>query len=47
MTAWNLLGGEIDWKGVEIVGEMLGFEDPELLIRGLTCIRNHFEMKRG
>lgn len=43
---WNLLGGTIDWRGVELWAEVLGVEDPELLMRGLVQIRNHFEDRR-
>lgn len=36
------MGGEIDWNAVGPVAEMLGIEDPALLVHGLTHVRNHF-----
>lgn len=45
-AVWNLLGGRIDWHGVEIMCEMIGADDPELIIRGLAQIRDHFQEKR-
>jgi hypothetical protein len=40
-----MLGGKIDWFGVEVLCEMLGVMQPEHVIRGLIQIRKHFEDK--
>ena len=42
IRAWNLLGG-LDWAGLEPVMDLIGFDDPELLIHGLTTLRDHFQ----
>jgi hypothetical protein len=39
IRAWNLMGG-IDWAGLPVVAEMLGFDDPEILITQLAQIRD-------
>lgn len=36
------MGGEIDWNGLELLAEIKGVKDIELLITGLTTIRDHF-----
>jgi hypothetical protein len=42
IEAWNWMGGKVDWAGVPVICEMLGFDDPETLIRGLVQIQEHF-----
>jgi len=39
IRAWNMLGG-LDWKGVEVVAEILGIDDIETLITHLCVIRD-------
>lgn len=39
IRAWNLLGG-IDWAGLPLVAEILGYDDIELLITQLVVIRD-------
>ena len=39
VKAWNLLGG-IDWAGLPLVAEILGYDDIELLITQLVVIRD-------
>jgi hypothetical protein len=39
VRAWNLLGG-IDWAGLPLVAEILGYDDIELLITQLVVIRD-------
>lgn len=46
VEAWNLLGGEVQWAGIEPICEMLGIDDPELLIRGLVQVRDHFRAQQ-
>lgn len=41
IIAWNMLGAKIDWTGLEIVSEILGITDIELLISQLIVIRDH------
>lgn len=40
MRAWYLLGG-MDWAGIPLVAEILGYDDMELLITQLAHIRSH------
>lgn len=40
-----MLGGKIDWAGVEVLCELFGVQDPEPVIRALIQIRRHFEEK--
>lgn len=48
VEAWNLMGGSLDWQALPIVCEMLSVEDPDLLVRGLAQIREHFrEVERA
>lgn len=41
------MGGQIDWKAVEILGPMLGMDDPEIFITELLAIRDHMERQRN
>jgi hypothetical protein len=44
LRAWNHLAtgmGGIDWAGLPIVAELLGFDDPEALIELLLTIKTH------
>jgi hypothetical protein len=41
IRAWNTLGGRIDWIGIDVVSELLGIEDIEMLIAQLETIRDH------
>ncbi len=38
VRAWNLLGG-VEWAGIELVAETLGYTDLELLMHQLVVIR--------
>jgi hypothetical protein len=38
VRAWNLLGG-VEWGGIEMVAETLGYTDLELLMHQLVVIR--------
>lgn len=38
VAAWNLMGGLV-WEALPVVCEILGVDDPELLIRQLVVIR--------
>lgn len=40
VRAWNLLGG-MDWSGIPVIAEMLGFDDIEMLVAQLVVIRDH------
>lgn len=40
VQAWNLFGGAIAWEGVGLMCDILGFDDPEILVRGLAVIRD-------
>ncbi|HSH47553.1 MAG TPA: hypothetical protein VK991_03070, partial [Halomonas sp.] len=42
VAIWNLMGGEIDWQALPLLAEIKGVKDIELLITGLTTIRDHF-----
>lgn len=35
------MGGEIDWAAVDVIAELLGVGDVELLIYHLVAIRDH------
>ncbi|HET8870271.1 MAG TPA: hypothetical protein VFM48_07485 [Aquabacterium sp.] len=41
ITAWNLMGGCIDWAALPLIAEMLGINDPEALVLDLVTIRDH------
>lgn len=40
IQAWNMLGGELNWNGLELVAEALGIKDIEWLMRMLITIRD-------
>lgn len=42
LAIWNLMGGEIDWAALPLLAEMKGVQDIDLVIIGLTAIRDHF-----
>lgn len=42
LDIWNLMGGEINWAALPLLAEMKGVQDIEMLIIGLTAIREHF-----
>lgn len=42
IQCWNLLGGEVHWEAIEAVAAIVGVEDIDGLVRGLTQIRDHF-----
>jgi hypothetical protein len=44
IEAWNMLGG-LDWSGLEMVADILGIDDIELLIGQLMAIRD-FQAKK-
>lgn len=39
IRAWNMLGG-MDWSGMTLVANVLGYDDMELLMLQLETIRN-------
>lgn len=41
IRAWNMMGGQIDWNGLETVADILGINDIERLVAQLETIRNH------
>ncbi len=41
IRAWNMLGGKIDWAGLDLVAELLGVIDIEGLVGDLMLIRDH------
>lgn len=43
--AWALMGG-LDWAAVPLAFEVLGIEDPELVLAGLYTVREHFDAAR-
>lgn len=45
VRAWNMLGGKIDWSGLELVAELLGVHDIESLVADLMLIRDHKEIE--
>lgn len=42
MRAWNMMKG-IDWNALPIVCEIIGVDDPELMIAQLISIRDSQE----
>lgn len=36
-----MMGGRIDWAAVPIVGEFLGVQDYDELIRDMLCVLEH------
>lgn len=40
VRAWNLLGG-LEWSGLEIVANILGIEDIEMLVVQLKALRDN------
>ena len=40
MQAWNLMGGEVNWGAVDAICEMLAYNDPERLVRGVCYVRD-------
>jgi hypothetical protein len=43
IRAWNMLGG-LDWAGLDVVMDVIGIDDPELLIAQLVVLRSNPEM---
>lgn len=41
--AWHMLGQRLDWQGLEVVCEILGVDQPEVLVAGLIQVRDHWE----
>lgn len=41
------MGGTIDWAGLPLVADLLGFDDLELLIVQLAAIRDFQAARRG
>lgn len=41
-----MLGYRLDWQGLEIVCEILGVENPELLVVSLIQLRDHLEEQK-
>lgn len=46
IRAWNLLGG-MEWSGIPFVAELLGYDEPDLLVMQLEAIRNRQSRDRG
>lgn len=40
IKAWNWMDGKIDWDGLELVADLLGIEDLEILVEQLTALRD-------
>lgn len=40
IRAWQLMGNAIEWGALEIVAELLGIDDVEVLILELAAIRD-------
>lgn len=40
LKAWNLLGGMLDWMGVDWVAAYLGIDDVDGLVRDLILLRD-------
>lgn len=34
-----MMGGEIDWQGVDVLAAVAGIDDVDLLVRGLLAVR--------
>jgi hypothetical protein len=43
IRAWNMLGG-LDWAGLDTVLDVLGIDEPEILIAQLVVLRSNPEM---
>lgn len=43
VTAWNWMGGTIDWNALPVIVEMLGISDVDLLIHQLIALRDHLK----
>jgi hypothetical protein len=41
IRVWNMLGGQLDWQGLEAVAALFGVDDIEILIYQLEVIRGH------
>lgn len=39
IRAWNMLGG-MEWAGIPLVAELLGYEDLDILVAQLETIRD-------
>ena len=37
--------GGIDWAGLPIVAEIVGYDDIELFVHLLTAVRDHFQQQ--
>lgn len=37
------MGGEIDWKALEIISEVIGVKDIETLLTQLCALRDHMK----
>jgi len=40
VQAWNWMGGQIDWAGLETIAELIGVDDVEQLMADLVTIRD-------
>lgn len=41
LTAWHLMGAQIDWSALDTITEMLGVTDVEQFIHLLSALRDH------
>lgn len=41
------MGGQIDWAGLPLIADLLGFDDLEVLIVQLTCLRDQMRQDDG
>jgi hypothetical protein len=45
-VVWHWMGQRLDWAALETCCEILGIDQPELLVAGLIQVRDHHEEKR-
>lgn len=41
LRALDLMGGDVDWVGIDAVLAMLGYDDVELLVEHWALLREH------
>lgn len=46
ITAWNLMGGRIEWTALDTIAAVLDVDDVDLMVRGLLQIREWTDAAR-
>ena len=44
-AGWKMMGSGLQWEALDVTAEVIGVDDPDVWIAGLTTIRDWFEAK--